>query len=518
MSDTNIMSFKNFNLKSELQTAVERAGFTEPSPIQNDAIPVILEGRDVVAQAHTGTGKTAAFGLPVLSNMELNSGVQVVVIVPTRELAIQVSDELFRFGKILGIRTATVYGGSSYRRQLQHIENAAIIVATPGRFLDLLEGKTTNQPLELSPKFIVLDEADEMLDMGFLQDIKTILSHMPKERQTLLFSATMPPAIKELAKQFLNNPKFISITKNEVTNDNISQSYYVVDEYERDDALMRLLDYKNPSKSIIFCRTKKEVDRLASILNSQGYSAKGLHGDIEQRNREEIIRGFKASKIEILIATDVASRGLDVSDVSHVFNYHIPFDSESYVHRIGRTGRAGKKGSAVSIITPSEFRSLKRIEQGIGTQLETKIVPNISEVKQRKMNDFVEKIVSKEISDDGVALVEKLQDSFDEKTLLYKFASIISADHQIKGADIIGKNMQDISRLLNYSSRSRNDRYRKGGHSGSGGGYRSRNDRYRKGGHSGSGGGYRSNNRRNNNGGGYRDKNGFIRDRDNKGF
>ena len=251
MSDTNIMSFKNFKLKPELQTAIEKAGFTEPSPIQNEAIPIILEGQDVVAQAHTGTGKTAAFGLPVLSKMQLNSGVQVIVIVPTRELAIQVSDELFRFGKVLGIRTATVYGGSSYRRQLQHIENAAIIVATPGRFLDLLQGKTTNQPLELNPQFIILDEADEMLDMGFLQDIKTILSHMPKERQTLLFSATMPPAIKELAKQFLNNPKFISITKNEVTNDNISQSYYVVDEYERDDALMRLLDYKNPSKSII---------------------------------------------------------------------------------------------------------------------------------------------------------------------------------------------------------------------------------------------------------------------------
>ena len=512
MSDTNVMSFKDFKLKSELQTAIEKAGFTEPSPIQNEAIPIILDGQDVVAQAHTGTGKTAAFGLPVLSKMQLNSGVQIVVVVPTRELAIQVSDELFRFGKILGIRTATVYGGSSYRRQLQHIENAAIIVATPGRFLDLLQGKTTNQPLELSPQFIILDEADEMLDMGFLQDIKSILSYMPKERQTLLFSATMPPAIKELAKQFLKNPKFISITKNEITNDNIAQSYYVVDEYERDDALMRLLDYKNPSKSIIFCRTKKEVDRLASILNSQGYSAKGLHGDIEQRNREEIIRGFKSGKIEILIATDVASRGLDVADVSHVFNYHIPFDSESYVHRIGRTGRAGKKGTAVSIITPSEFRSLKRIEQGVGAKLETKIVPNIDEVKQRKMNNFIEKIVSEEISEDGISLVKKLQDNFDEKTLLYKFASIISQDHQIKGADIIGKNMKDISRLLNYSSRSKNDRYRKGGNSG---GYRSKNDRYRKGGNSG---GYRSNNRRNNNGGNYRDKNGFIRDRDNREF
>ena len=258
MSDTNIMSFKNFKLKPELQTAIEKAGFTEPSPIQNEAIPIILEGQDVVAQAHTGTGKTAAFGLPVLSKMQLNSGVQVIVIVPTRELAIQVSDELFRFGKVLGIRTATVYGGSSYRRQLQHIENAAIIVATPGRFLDLLQGKTTNQPLELNPQFIILDEADEMLDMGFLDDIEQIFSYMPQEKQTLLFSATMPEPIKRLAKKILKDPQYVSVTpKDNTTNTDIEQFYYVVNEGERDSAMIRLLDATDPEKAIIFCRTKK---------------------------------------------------------------------------------------------------------------------------------------------------------------------------------------------------------------------------------------------------------------------
>jgi len=521
------MNFKDFNLKEELQLAIDKAGFTEPSPIQEEAIPVILNGQDVVAQAHTGTGKTAAFGLPVLNQIDTSKGIEAVVIVPTRELAIQVSDEIFRFGKELGIRTATVYGGSSYRRQLQHIESASVIVATPGRFLDLLQGKTTGQAISISPRFIILDEADEMLDMGFLQDIKDILSFLPSERQTLLFSATMPPAIKDLAKRFLTNPKTISITKGKVTNDNISQSYYVVEEYERDDALMRLIDYKNPNKSIVFCRTKKEVDRLASSLSSQGYTAKGLHGDVEQRNREEIIRAFKSDKLEILIATDVASRGLDVSDVSHVFNYHIPFDSESYVHRIGRTGRAGKTGSAISIITPSELRGLKRIEQDVGAKLETKIVPNIDSVREKKMVAFIERVISKEITDDATSIVQQLEEKMDEKTLLHKLASIIAEDYKIKGSDIIGKSIKDIDKLIENSSKY-GGRYssgggRRGGGGGNrrgGGGYRGRSGGgggggYNRGGgdRNGGGGGYnRGGGDRNGGGGGYnRDKNGFSR-------
>ena len=337
------MTFEEFGFKSKLLNAIQDAGFKEPSPVQKEAIPVVLQGRDIVAQAHTGTGKTAAFGLPILEKLELNGTVEAVVIVPTRELAVQVSDELFKFGRFLGIKTATVYGGSSYSRQLKHIEHASIIVATPGRFLDLLN----NGQIEINPSFVVLDEADEMLDMGFLEDIKSIFKFLPTNRQTLMFSATMPKEIKELSKTILNNPHFVSITTGEVTNKNIKQHYYVVEEHERDDALIRLLDYKNPNKSIIFCRMKKEVDRLSTFLVSQGYSAKGLHGDMEQRQREEVIKSFKGGNLEILIATDVAARGLDVNDVSHVFNYHIPFESESYVHRIGRTGRAGKDRKSV---------------------------------------------------------------------------------------------------------------------------------------------------------------------------
>jgi ATP-dependent RNA helicase DeaD len=447
------MTFQEFGLRTEILTAITRAGFTEPSPVQIEAIPAVLEGRDVVAQAHTGTGKTAAFGLPALSGLELDGSVEVLVVVPTRELAIQVSDEIFRFGRVLGIRTATIYGGSSYKRQLEHIKNASVVIGTPGRLLDLIKGKVA-EPIDISPSVVVLDEADEMLDMGFLEDIKEIFSYMPSNRQTLLFSATMPPEIRTLADRFLENPKVISITKDKVTNENITQSYYVVEERERDEALVRLIDYKNPVKSIIFCRTKKEVDRVASHLNSQGFLAKGLHGDIEQRVRETTIREFKKGQIEILIATDVASRGLDVSDVSHVFNYHIPFDSESYVHRIGRTGRAGRDGTAVSIITPSEFRGLQKIEKSIGAKLITKVVPNIDEVKEKKLGSFVNKVNEQEATEDGAALVRELENSFDDRTLLYKLASMLAEDYKIKGSDIIGKSLEDIERIKKYSSNS----------------------------------------------------------------
>lgn len=447
------MTFNEFNLKDLLQKAIDEAGFKEPSPIQEQAIPFVLAGRDIVGQAHTGTGKTAAFGLPILNNMKGNSGVEAVVIVPTRELAMQVSDELYRFGKFLGINTATVYGGQAYARQIKLIENAGIIVATPGRFLDLLRG----DKIDIKPDYVILDEADEMLDMGFLDDIKEIFTFLPKERQTLLFSATMPLAIKNLAKTILNEPEFITLTKSDVTNSKITQTFYVVDERERDDALIRLYDYKNPTKSIIFCRTKKEVDRLSTFMVSQGFMAKGLHGDMEQRQREEAIRAFKTSKLEILIATDVAARGLDVNDVSHVFNYHLPFDSESYVHRIGRTGRAGKEGVAISIVTPHEFRMLQKIEKSIGTKLEAKIVPNIDSVKVKKITELKQQISEQEIKDYALALVEDLKEEFDISTIAFKLASMISASTYVQGNNNIGKSESDIKRLIENSSRYDND-------------------------------------------------------------
>ena len=453
------MKFLDFKFRDELQKAIDIAGFKEPSPIQEEAIPVILDGNDMVGQAHTGTGKTAAFGLPILNMLDMSSNdVQAIVIVPTRELAMQVSDEIYRFGRFLGINTATVYGGQSYTRQIKHIQNSSIIVATPGRLLDLLR----NNQIDINPKFIVLDEADEMLDMGFLDDIKEIFTFMPTDRQTLLFSATMPKEIKILANTILINPKFVTIASTQATNISIKQVFYVVDEAERDDALIRLLDYKNPHKSIIFCRMKKEVDRLSTFLVSQGYMTKGLHGDMEQRQREEVIKSFKSGRLEILIATDVAARGLDVNDVTHVFNYHLPFDNESYVHRIGRTGRAGKSGTAVSIVTPAEFRTLQRIQKHIGVELEGKVIPNINSVKEKKVEVLLEKIKQTKLNKSATELIEHLSADMEMDDIALLLASFISNDTYVKGNNYIGKSQKDIKRLLEKSLYSNNDNKRRG--------------------------------------------------------
>jgi ATP-dependent RNA helicase DeaD len=379
--------------------------------------------------------------------------------VPTRELANQVSDEIFRFGKFLGITTAAVYGGSSYSRQIKHIEKASVVVATPGRFLDLLRGGK----IDIAPKFVVLDEADEMLDMGFLDDIKEIFTFMPSDRQTLLFSATMPAAIKDLAKRILVDPEFITITKSEVTNANITQSFYVVEEYERDEALIRLLDYKNPTKAIVFCRMKVEVDRITTMLVAQGYAAKGLHGDMEQRQREETIRAFKKD-LEILVATDVAARGLDVNDVTHVFNYHLPFDSESYVHRIGRTGRAGKVGLAISIVTPAEFRGLLKIQKAVGSKLIAKEIPSINEVKGKKSDELLEKIEKAEVNETVIELVEKLKEEYDLSTIAYKLASLLEDELKIAGSERIGKNIKEISKIESKAKNEKNNK--RGGYRG----------------------------------------------------
>ena len=461
------MKFTDFNLKSELNKAIETAGFVEPSPIQRDAIPEVLKGKDIVAQAQTGTGKTAAFGLPLLNMMKCDGSVELVVVVPTRELAIQVSDELFKFGKFLNLKTATVYGGTAYARQIQHVKNASIIVATPGRFLDLLNKKQ----ISIDPKYVVLDEADEMMDMGFLDDIKEIFNFLKNREQTLMFSATMPAPIKKLAEKILNDPTFITVTKQEMTNTKIAQSFYVVEEYERDDALIRLFDFKNPTKAIVFCKMKRDVDRLATYLVSQGYAAKGLHGDMEQRQREEVIRSFKADQLEVLVATDVAARGLDVKGVSHVFNYQLPFDSESYVHRIGRTGRGGQEGSAVSIVTPAEFRSLHKIQKDVGANIESKIIPNKASVKDKAVLALKETISSQEVDESVYEIIEQLKEQYDLSTITYKLATILLNQTKIKGKDTIGKTKKDIEFLLQRAKESGPARGGRGGHS------RSRNSR-----------------------------------------
>lgn len=437
--------FKQFNLNENLEKALSEAGFKTPSPIQKEAIPLALNFHDIVAQAHTGTGKTAAFGLPLINLMQDKTSVQMLVVTPTRELCMQVSDELYKLGKYDGVKTVSIYGGQSYQRQINQIQNGAnIVVATPGRLLDLLK----SERISINPKFVVLDEADEMLDMGFLDDIKQILKFTPKNAQKLLFSATMPEPIKKIANEFLKNPKYIQITTKVTTNEDIKQEYYVVEEKERTDATMRLIDYYDPQKAIIFCRMKKEADSLSNTLLAKGYAAKALHGDMEQREREITIKAFKSSQIEILVATDVAARGLDIGGVSHVFNYHIPFNPESYVHRIGRTGRAGQKGVAITLVSPLEFRDLQRIKKSVGSEILHKFVPSMKDLSDDLSKKMIQKIFEQNISEKANEILEILQAKMDMTQISLKLLSIIMQNQKVSGPETIGLDAKNIKRLL----------------------------------------------------------------------
>jgi ATP-dependent RNA helicase DeaD len=414
--------------------------------------------------------------------MDMNSGVALLVIAPTRELATQVSDELYRLGSKAQVRTVTVYGGMSSGRQVDLISRGAqVVVATPGRLLDLLKsGRLRN----FNPAHVVLDEADEMLDMGFLDDIQEIFTYLPENRQTLLFSATMPEAIKRLAKKILKEPKFITITQSETANKDIEQQYYVIEEYERDDATVRLIDSQDAKKTIIFCRMKKEVDRLATTLISHGYLAKGLHGDMEQNQREEVIKSFRAGKIDILIATDVAARGLDVSDVTHVFNYHIPFDPESYVHRIGRTGRAGKTGVAITLVTPMEFRELQRIKKSVSTEIHLHHIPTLGDVKKANVSKLVDIIKKQSLNDAAGEILRILEEDMDISQIAFKLISLAIDKQKLAGPERIGLDPEKIAKMLDRMKhdgggrgKSRSGGYRgNSGNSGSrgktGGGYR----------------------------------------------
>jgi ATP-dependent RNA helicase DeaD len=494
ITEENLATFEDFGLRDEIMQSIRHAGFKTPSPIQQMVIPVIMEGRDVVGQAHTGTGKTAAFGLPALNKMHLKGGIETLIITPTRELANQVSDEIFKYGKHLGARTVTIYGGSSYNRQMDLIERGAqVIIATPGRLLDML---SRNMLKGFTPSTVILDEADEMLDMGFLDDINEIFSYLPTERQTLLFSATMPTPIKQLAERILVNPFFASITKSETTNTDITQQYYVIEESERDDAIIRLMDSEDAKKTVVFCRTKKEVDRLSNVLSAAGYMAKGLHGDMEQRQRESVIKGLKTDAVDVLIATDVAARGLHIDDVTHVFNYHIPFDPESYVHRIGRTGRAGKKGVAITLVTPMEFKELQRIRAKVGTTMEHAYIPSKLDVKEAQVTRLVREIEKQHVYDEAHKVLDLLKEDYDQEQIAYKLISVLMERNTVAGPNNIGIAAERLEKILsNLASRGDRGGNRSGGfnrnRSGGGGGYRGNNDR------NSSGGGYRGNNDRN---------------------
>lgn len=355
------MKFTELQLSADLLTEIEAAGFIEASPIQEKTIPLALEGKDVIGQAQTGTGKTAAFGLPTLEKIRPEEAtIQALVIAPTRELAVQSQEELFRFGRSKGVKVRSVYGGSSIEKQIKALKSGAhIVVGTPGRLLDLIKRKALKlQHIET----LILDEADEMLNMGFLEDIEAIIARVPKERQTLLFSATMPDSIKRIGVQFMNHPEHVQIEAKELTTELVDQYYIRVKEQEKFDTMTRLMDVEQPELSIVFGRTKRRVDELTRGLKIRGFRAEGIHGDLDQGKRLRVLRDFKAGNVDVLVATDVAARGLDISGVTHVYNYDIPQDPESYVHRIGRTGRAGKTGQSITFVAPNEMGYLKIIE------------------------------------------------------------------------------------------------------------------------------------------------------------
>ena len=355
------MKFNEFNLSAELLAEIEKAGFVEASPIQEQTIPLALEGKDVIGQAQTGTGKTAAFGLPTLEKIDVdNTVIQALVIAPTRELAVQSQEELFRFGRSKGVKVRSVYGGSSIEKQIKALKSGAhIVVGTPGRLLDLIKRKA----LKLNHiETLILDEADEMLNMGFLEDIEAIISRVPETRQTLLFSATMPEAIKRIGVQFMKEPEHVKIAAKELTTDLVDQYYIRVKEGEKFDTMTRLMDVEQPELAIVFGRTKRRVDELTRGLKIRGFRAEGIHGDLDQNKRLRVLRDFKNGNLDVLVATDVAARGLDISGVTHVYNYDIPQDPESYVHRIGRTGRAGKTGQSITFVSPNEMGYLQIIE------------------------------------------------------------------------------------------------------------------------------------------------------------
>ena len=388
------LRFSDLDLTDEIKKAIMDMGFEETTPIQSLAIPYIMDGKDVIGQAQTGTGKTAAFGIPILESVDPdNKKLQAVILCPTRELAIQVAEELRKLSKYMKkIHVLPIYGGQPIERQLKALKKGIqIIIGTPGRVMDHMRRGTLKMD---NVKIMVLDEADEMLDMGFREDIETVLQDMPHEKQTLLFSATMSKAILNLTKRYQDNPKFLKVVHQEMTVPEIEQIYFEVKEKMKLELLSRLVDIYNPKLSLVFCNTKKRVDTLVTHLQVRGYLADGLHGDMTQRQRDRVMGKFRNGQIEILVATDVAARGIDVEDVEAVFNYDVPNDDEYYVHRIGRTGRAGKTGRAFTFVSGREIYQLRDIQKFTKTKIEQHRIPSISDVEEIKTNMFLEKVKS----------------------------------------------------------------------------------------------------------------------------
>ncbi|CAN5535483.1 hypothetical protein BH24GEM3_BH24GEM3_09360 [soil metagenome] len=386
MSDESVnrASFQDLGLGPELVQTLEGLGYEEPTPIQIQAIPLLLEGRDVIGSAATGTGKTAAFALPLVQTLDTGQGgVQGLILTPTRELAVQVAEAVHRYGRHRRVTVLPVYGGQAIERQLSALRRGVhVVVGTPGRLLDHIRRGT----LDLSGvRYVVLDEADEMLDMGFIEDIEAILDETPQERQSALFSATFPPRITDLAKRHLRDPQRVMVKQETLESPLVRQVAYVVPRPHKLEALGRILDIEAPTSAIIFCRTRHEVDELTEALAIRGYRPEALHGGFNQAQRDRVMGRFREGVADLLIATDVAARGLDIEHVSHVINYDIPQSPEDYVHRIGRTGRAGREGTAITLVQPREHRLLKGIERVIRQRIESGRIPTIADLRARRI-------------------------------------------------------------------------------------------------------------------------------------
>ena len=406
-----LASFKVLGLSEDALKVLQQKGFEEPTPIQIEVIPVLLEGKiDIVGQAQTGTGKTAAFGLPIIERLDVKSNfVQAIILTPTRELTIQVAEELVSLKGKKKIKILPVYGGQSMELQLKHLKRGVqIVVGTPGRIIDHLKRKTLR--LE-NTNFCVLDEADEMLNMGFLEDVKTILEYTNSSKRTLMFSATMPKEILNVAETYMRDYEFIKAKKEQLTVPQTDQIYFQVRESDKFEALCRIIDVEESFYGLVFCRTKVDADRISNHLIDRGYDADTIHGDLSQSQREKVMNKFKKHRVNILVATDVAARGIDVSDLTHVINYAFPQDPESYIHRIGRTGRAGKEGTAVTFITPSEERRLLYIERKTKTKIRKEKLPKVKDIiksKKTRIKLDLENIIKSGLYSDYLSMAQDL--------------------------------------------------------------------------------------------------------------
>ncbi|WP_125141896.1 DEAD/DEAH box helicase [Clostridium transplantifaecale] len=468
------VKFEDLNLDAKILRAVTDMGFEEASPIQSQSIPLEIQGVDIIGQAQTGTGKTAAFGIPLLQKVDpKNKKLQAIILCPTRELAIQVSDEVRRLGKYMhGVKVLPIYGGQEIGRQIRSLKDGVqVIIGTPGRVMDHMRRKT----LKLDHVHtVVLDEADEMLNMGFLEDMEMILSELPEERQTVMFSATMPPAIAEIAKKFQKDPQIVKVVKKELTVPKVTQYYYEVKPKNKIEVMCRLLDMYDPKLSIVFCNTKRQVDDLVQELQNRGYFAEGLHGDLKQMQRDRVMNSFRNGRTDILIATDVAARGIDVDDVEAVFNYDIPQDDEYYVHRIGRTGRAGREGKALSLVVGKEVYKLREIQRYCKTKILPQPIPSLNDVtsiKAEKILDSVSEVIRDNDLDKIINIVEKrvLEEDY---TTLDLAAALLKMSMGDEYEDITEEKfpLRSLDDLDDYERNNRNKNSRGPRNSRSGGG------------------------------------------------